>query len=84
MSELYQSLELANPNPENRMKKMLIALAVLNLAPGCSTIRDAIPQSAQTKADYYGKYESYTEAKLELIRKRKEYWQEQAAEEGAE
>jgi|DEB0MinimDraft_10_1074344.scaffolds.fasta_scaffold07563_4 uncharacterized protein YceK len=66
------------------MKKILIAVVVLNIAPGCSTIRDAIPQSAQTKADYYGKYESYTEAKLELIRKRKEYWQEQAREEGVE
>jgi len=66
------------------MKILLIAAAGLSLATGCSTIRDAIPQSAQTKADYYGKYESYTEAKLELIRKRKEYWQEQAATEGAE
>jgi uncharacterized protein YceK len=65
------------------MKTLLIALAGLSLA-GCSTIRDYIPQSAQTKADYYGKYESYTEAKLELIRKRKQYWQEQAKAEGAE
>lgn len=66
------------------MKKLLIALAVLSFT-GCATVREYIPQSAQSKADAYEKYESYTEAKLELIRRRKQYWVDQAAlEEGAE
>jgi hypothetical protein len=67
------------------MKKLFLIAAVLTL-PACSTIREHLPyQTAQNKADLYKKYESYTEAKLELIKKRKEYWEEQAqAEQGAE
>jgi len=64
--------------------KRLILIAVL-MTPGCSTIKEHLPyQTAQNKADLYKKYESYTEAKLELIKRRKEYWQEQAAAEEGE